>query len=40
MPLLTSEAIVYISKRQLRTTEKLVLNKGLNFTTTIKQIPY
>ena len=33
------EAIVNISKRQL-TPEKLVLNKGLNFVTTIKRIPY
>ena len=34
------EAIVKISKRQLTTPEKLVLNKGLNFATTIKRIPY
>ena len=34
------EAIVNISKRQLTTPEKLVLNKGLNFVTTIKRIPY
>ena len=34
------EAIVDISKRQLTTLEKLVLNKGLNFATTIEQIPY
>ena len=34
------EAIVNISKRQLTTPEKLVLNKGLNFATTIKRIPY
>ena len=34
------EAIVNISKRQLTTTEKSVLNKGLNNATTIKQIPY
>ncbi len=34
------EAIVNISKRQLTTPEKSVLNKGLNFATTIKRIPY
>ena len=34
------KAIVNISKRQLTTPEKSVLNKGLNFATTIKQIPY
>ena len=34
------EAIVNISKRQLTTPEKSVLNKGLNFVTTIKRIPY
>ena len=34
------EAIVNISKRQLTTPEKFVLNKGLNFATTIKRIPY
>ena len=34
------EAIVSISKRQLTTPEKSVLNKGLNFATTIKRIPY
>ena len=34
------EAIVNISKRQLTTPEKLLLNKGLNFATTIKRIPY
>ena len=34
------EAIVNISKRQLTTPEKSVLNKGLNFTTAIKQISY
>ena len=34
------EAIVNISKRQLTTPENLVLNKGLNFATTIKRIPY
>ena len=34
------EAIVNINKRQLTTPEKLVLNKGLNFATTIKLIPY
>ena len=34
------EAIVNISKRQLTTPEKSVVNKGLNFTTTIKQILY
>ena len=34
------DAIVNISKRQLTTSEKLVLNKGLNFATTIKRIPY
>ena len=34
------EAIVNISKRQLTTPEKLVPNKGLNFATTIKRIPY
>ena len=31
------EAIV---KRQLTTPEKLVLNKSLNFATTMKRIPY
>ena len=34
------KAIVNISKRQLTSPEKLVLNKGLNFATTIKRIPY
>ena len=34
------EAIVNISKRQLTTPKKSVLNKGLNFATTIKRIPY
>ena len=34
------EAIVNISKRQLTTPEKSALNKGLNFATTIKRIPY
>ena len=34
------KAIVNISKRQLTTPEKLVLNKGLDFTTTIKRVPY
>ena len=34
------KAIVNISKRQLTTHEKSVLNKGLNFATTIKRIPY
>ena len=34
------EAIVNISKRQLTTPEKSVLNKGLNFATTIKRISY
>ena len=34
------EAIVNISNRQLTTPEKLVLNKGLNFATAIKRIPY
>ena len=34
------EAIVNISKRQLTTLEKSVQNKGLNFATTIKRIPY
>ena len=34
------EANVNIGKRQLTTPEKSVLNKGLNFTTTIKRIPY
>ena len=34
------EAIVNITKRQLKTPEKSVLNKGLNFATTIKRIPY
>ena len=34
------EAIVNISKRQLTTPEKSVLNKGLNFASTIKPIPY
>ena len=34
------EAIVNISKRQLTTPEKSVLNKGLNFATIIKWIPY
>ena len=34
------EAIDNISKRQLTTPEKLVQNKGLNFATTIKQIPF
>ena len=32
--------VVNISKQQLTTPEKSVLNKGLNFATTIKQIPY
>ena len=34
------EAIVNISKRQLTTLEKSVQNKGLNFATAIKRIPY
>ena len=34
------EAIVNISKRHLTTSEKSMLNKGLNFTTTIQWIPY
>ena len=34
------EAIVNISKRQLTTSKKLVLNQGLNFATNIKRIPY
>ena len=34
------EAIVNISKQQLKTPEKSVLDKGLNFATTIKRIPY
>ena len=34
------EAVVNISKRQLTTLGKSVLNKGLNFATTIKRIPY
>ena len=34
------ETIVNISKWQLTTLEKSVLNKGLNFATTIKWIPY
>ena len=34
------DAIVNISRRQLSTSEKTVLNKGLNFATTIKRIPY
>ena len=34
------EAIVNINKRQLTTPEKLGLNKGLNFVTTIKRILY
>ena len=34
------EAIVNIIKWQLTTPEKSVLNKDLNFTTTIKRIPY
>ena len=34
------KAIVNISKRQLTTPEKSVLNKGLNFATTIKRIPW
>ena len=34
------KSIVNISKRQLTTPEKLVLNKDLNFATTIKRIPY
>ena len=34
------EAIVNISKRQLTAPEKSVLNKGINFATTIKRIPY
>ena len=33
------KSIVNISKRQLTTSEKSLLNKGLNFTTTIKWIP-
>ena len=36
----TVEAIVNITKWQLTTPEKSVLNKGLNFATTIKRIPY
>ena len=34
------EVIVKISKRQITTPEKSVLNKVLNFATTIKRIPY
>ena len=34
------EAIVNISKRQVTTLEKSVLNKGPNFATTIKRISY
>ena len=35
------EAIVNISKQQLTTPKKKsVLNKGVNFATTIEQIPY
>ena len=34
------KAIVNISKRQLTTSEKSVLNKDLNFATTIKWMPY
>ena len=34
------EAIINIRKRLLTTPEKSVLNKGLNFATTIKRIPY
>ena len=34
------EAIVNISKRQLTTPEKSMLNKDLNFATTIKRFPY
>ena len=34
------EAIVNISKRLLTIPEKEVLNKGLNFATTMKRIPY
>ena len=34
------EAIVNISKWQLTTPEKSVLNKGPNFATTMKWIPY
>ena len=34
------EAIVKINKQLLTTSEISVLNKGLNFATTIKRIPY
>ena len=34
------DAIVNIFKRQLTIPEKLELNKGFNFATTIKRIPY
>ena len=34
------ETIVTISKYQLSTSEKTVLNKGHNFATTIKWTPY
>ena len=34
------ESIVNIRKRQLTTPEKSVLNKDLNFATTIKRVPY
>ena len=34
------KAIVSISKWQLTTSEKSVQNKGLNFATTVKRIPY
>ena len=34
------EAIVNTNKRQLIIPEKSVLNKGLNFATSTKQIPY
>ena len=33
------EDVVNISKRQQTTPEESVLNKGLNFATTIKRIP-
>ena len=36
----TVEAILNINKRQPITPEKTMLNKGLNFATTIKRIPY
>ena len=36
----TVKTIVNISKQELTTSEKSVLNKGLNIATTIKLIPY